>query len=174
MKLSDIAKDIKYTKLDSYEGCFVQRADKYSITDNYILIYDRDQGKIRLFNRDGSFIKQISRPGNGPGEYNRPNDVRISHDGEYILIHNQKVVNRYNYDGVINFHENYYDTVYCFTYHQIIFSLKTETVTPVPFNWELKAYGIPNDLDGGSPFWPGRHEDGKLYRLEDVIMMDMY
>lgn len=301
LKLSDMAEDIKYTKLDSYPGCFIQRADKFSLSDDYILVYDRNQAKIFLFNRDGRFIKEISRQGNGPGEFNRPNDVRISHNGEYILIHNQKDVNRYNFDGellgttplpswavqvdtyedgiigfypswyssymdnysmvtfdwegtitgqygkrnwdwlkqgnpmmqtrvyyfdgAINFHENYYDTVYCLTddkafrpriffncenkplrdpdqiaipfyqrtdikgfyrhgwvetpqyifitgsldrqYHQLVYSKNEDSVTHA-YIPEQKANGIPNDLDGGAPFWPDRYENGKMYRLEEA------
>ena len=36
----------------------------------------------------------------------------------------------------------------------------------IPFNKELKTYGIPNDLDGGSPFWPSRYQDGKVYSFK--------
>ncbi len=291
MKLSDIAKDIKYTKLESNIDCFVQQVNKYSITDKYLLIYDRIQDLIFLYNREGKFLRKISRVGNGPGEYNRPNDVRISSCEKFILIHNQKQVNRYDFEGkllgstplpswaimvdtykdgligmypsfysklmdnytlvtfdwqgnitgqygkrnwdwltqempmqrskyyhfdnLICYHENYYDTVYCLTpdleFKPRIY-LKSENnnaklrkitddqekmnlkgfqlggwlETPDhffitgPYNRRFhaliyhkkdnKAYYtpglIPNDLDGGAPFWPSRYIDDKLYRLD--------
>lgn len=298
MKLSDIAKDIKYIKLESNVDCFIQQVRKYSITDKYLLMYDRTQDLIFLFNREGEFLRKISRIGKGPGEYSRPNDVRISSCEKYILIHNQKEVKRYDFegkllgktplpswaimvdtynDGLIGmyssyystimdnytlvtfdwegnitgqygkrdwdwltegmpmqrtkyyhfdnsliFHEYYYDTIYCLTQdkefkprlyfdlennneklkkiednqeqlnlkgfqlggwietpdhffitgpydrrlYPIIYHRKDNSVYHIPYDKELYTYGIPNDLDGGAPFWPGRYIDGKLYRLD--------
>lgn len=298
MKLSDIAKDIKYTKLESNADCFIQQVRKYSITDKYLLAYDRTQDLIFLFSRDGKFLRKISRIGKGPGEYSRPNDVRISSCEKFILIHNQKQVNRYDFEGnllgttplpswannvdtyrdglvgifashyskqmdnytMVTFdwegnitgeygkrnwdwltpempinrskfyhydnsyyhHENYYDTVYCLTnnmefkariylksennsakllkikddqeeldlkgfqldswletpgyffvngpynrrMHPLTYNKKTNEAYYLPYNSELLTHGIPNDLDGGAPFWPGRYIDGKLYRLD--------
>lgn len=298
MKLSDIAKDIKYTKLESNADCFIQQVSKYSITDKYLLIYDRQQDLVLLYNRDGKFLRKISRVGNGPGEYIRPNDVRISSCGKFILIYTRKMVNRYDFEGIflgatplpdiagavdtfkdgiiamfpsqfskrmsshtmvtydwegnitgqygkrnwewltkdmnmkmsryytlgnlINYHEMYYDTVYCLTpdlefkprvffklenntakllkitdfqeqmslkdfqldrwmetpdyffvngpynrkMHPLTYNKKTNEAFYLPYNRELMTYGIPNDLDGGAPFWPGRYIDGKLYRLD--------
>jgi hypothetical protein len=300
LKLSDIASDIKYTKLETNVDCLIQRVDNYSITDDYILIYDRGQDLILLFACNGDYIRKISRKGNGPGEYNRPNDVRIAHDESCILIHNQKTVLRYSLDGeylgltplpswankidthndgligffssaystymdnyslvtfdwegnitgqygkrnwdwlqpghpmaqarfyyyydCLNVHENYYDTVYCLTkenefipklvfngenkperdlkkiqtpfyqrtdvhgyfrhgwietpdfilingslermMHNLIYNRKTGLIHAFPYNKSLNTYGIPNDLDGGALYWPGRYSDGKLYSLQ--------
>lgn len=300
MKLSDIAKNITYTKLESKEGSFIRQFRKYSITDDYILVYDRTQGLVFLFNRDGSFIKRISSIGNGPGEYNRLNDVRISSCEKYILIHHQKDIKKFDFegnflgntripsiamyvdtyeDGLIGmfpstysirmnsfslvtfdwegnitgqygkrnwdwfssgmpmkrpryyryennvcFFEDYYDTVYSLNsnreikpriyfksafdaakkrqnikitpeylremkgfflsgwleaknfifisgpykskLHPLIFDKKSNEVFHIPFDSELGTSGIPNDLDGGSPFWASRYQDDKLYRLE--------
>lgn len=302
VKLSDIAKDIKYVKLESGEGHYIQQVNKYSITDNHILIYDRTQDLVLLFDREGRFLRKISNSGKGPGEYNRPNDVRISSSGEFILIHNQKQINRYDFEGkfigytplpswaikvdsyqdgligfypstysilmdnftlvtfdwegnitgqygkrnwdwltngnpmkstrfyyfddVLNYHEDYFDTVFCLTpenefkariyfdcenkplrdadkiaiptykrddvkgfyrhgwvetpdhffiqgsydryFHILLYEKETNLVTNFPLNEGMRSYGIPNDLDGGLPFWPGRYIDGKLYSLIDA------
>jgi len=304
LKLSDIAKDIDYVKLENGVGFFIQRADKYSITDDYILIYDRTQDLILLFSREGKFLRKISSKGNGPGEYNRPNDVRIARSGEFIIIHNSKLVMRYDFEGqylgsitlpswativdsyqdgligvfpsyystlmdsyslvtfdmegnitgqygkmdwewlkpgnpmkftrfykfdnVLNFHEDYYDTVYCLTpenefkpriyfecenkplrdadeimvpfykredvkgfyrhgwvetenhffiqgtlvrsFHLVIYSKENHEARCI--SWKeglgLNNQGIPNDLDGGSPFWPRRYMGNKMYSLQDA------
>jgi hypothetical protein len=55
--------------------------------------------KILLFDRQGKFIRQISRPGQGPGEYIRPNDVSINPDEELIYVTTQKQVNHYRITG---------------------------------------------------------------------------
>ena len=94
MTLSQIATDINYTKLESNPECFIKRIEQYSITGQYILIFDRTQPRILLFNRQGKFLRNISQKGSGPGEYNRPNDVRLSRDEKYILIMDFKKVIR--------------------------------------------------------------------------------
>jgi len=291
MTLSQIASDINYTKLESNPDCFIQRIEQYSITDHYILIYDETQPKILLFNRQGKFLRSISHQGSGPGEYNRPNDVRISRDEKYILLMNFTKVIRFGFDGTligetqlpdfaqnidtfddglivffgsnstrmddysiaffdwdgnctgkrmkrdpdklknrsgtraamfydmnneIRINRNYSDTVYGIrTDRQLVprlvlldphgneerslenmnFQLDTWMETPdflfltgayknrmhpmyldeqtgliyhIPFNTDLKTFGIPNDLDGGAPFWPQRYQDGSVYRIQDA------
>jgi len=291
MTLSQIASDINYTKLESNPDCFIQRIEQYSITDHYILIYDETQPKILLFDRQGKFLRSISHQGSGPGEYNRPNDVRISRDEKYILLMNFTKVIRFGFDGTligetqlpdfaqnidtfddglivffgsnstrmddysiaffdwdgnctgkrmkrdpdklknrsgtraamfydmnneIRINRNYSDTVYAIlTDRQLVprlvlldphgneerslenmnFQLDTWMETPdflfltgayksrmhpmyldkqtgsiyhIPFNTDLKTFGIPNDLDGGAPFWPQRYQDGSVYRIQDA------
>ena len=298
-KLSDIAKEIKYIKLESNPDCFIQQYHKYYITNDYILVYDRRQDLIFLYNREGKFLRRISKKGKGPGEYNRPIDVRISSCGKHILIHTDKNVLRYDFegkltdktelpswtrfidtykDGLIGIYTSYYSTVmdnytlvtfdwdgnitgrygrrnwdwlpsgapskspsyyrfngllcfregYCDTMyyltedqelkprifvkledqdyyrrvpnpnpreykeskgyspggwletlnrfyfmgsinrfmHPLIFDKASKSFTYIPYDKELNTYGIPNDLDGGAPFWPARYTNKKLLRLE--------
>jgi hypothetical protein len=291
MTLSQIATDINYIKLESNPDCFIKRVEQYSITDRYILIYDLSQPMVLLFDRQGKFIRKIGNMGKGPGEYNRPNDVRISGDEKYILIMDFKKVIRFGFDGSlivetklpdfaknidtfddgfigffspsnstmmdnysiafldwdgnctgkllkrgqeklkswkasrkamfytmndeIRINDGYSDTVYAvrpgrtivpvivlkdphgyeelsmenpnfkldiwmetpdylfFTgpyqkmMHPMYLDKKTGLVYHIPFNKDLKTYGIPNDLDGGAPFWPSRYQKGSVYRFQD-------
>ena len=34
------------------------------------------------------------------------------------------------------------------------------------YNKELNSYGIPNDLDGGPPFWPSKYKNGKIISVQ--------
>lgn len=296
-KLSDIAKNINYTKLEIKPDCFIQQYKRYDITNDYILVYDRRQDLIFLYNREGKFLRRISQKGKGPGEYNRPNDVRISSCGKYILIHTDKHVLRYGFDGkllgntdlpswariidtykdgligvytsyystlmdnytlitfdwdgnitgqygrrnwdwlppgspskspgyyrfngLLCFREGYCDTMYYFTedqelkpriyikledqeyyrkipivgelniskgynpggwletkdrfyfmghikrkMHPLIYDKTLESFTHIPYDKDLGTMGIPNDLDGGAPFWPARYTNKTLFRLE--------
>ncbi|MCX6226684.1 MAG: 6-bladed beta-propeller [Bacteroidia bacterium] len=291
MTLSQIATDINYTKLESNPDCFIEKIEQYSITRNYILIYDLGQPKVLLFDRQGKFIRQIGNMGEGPGEYNRPNDVRFSGDEKYILIMDFKKVIRFGIDGKlisetklpdfamsidtfddgligffspansvlmdnysiaffdwdgnctgkllkrgqeklkswkairkhifysmndeIRVNDGYSDTVYAVQpdrtivpaialkdphaeeersidnpnfqldvwmetpdylffngpfkkmMHPMYLEKKTGLVYHIPFNKDLKTFGIPNDLDGGAPFWPSRYQDGSVYRFHD-------
>jgi hypothetical protein len=291
LKLSQIADDINYTKLESNPECFIKRIEQFSITRNYILIYDLGQPKVLLFDRQGKFIRKIGNMGKGPGEYNRPNDVRLSRDEKYILIMDFKKVIRFGFDGKligetklpdfamsidtfddgligffspsnsvmmdnysiafldwdgnctgkllkrgqeklkswkacrmamfyimndeVRINDGYSDTVYAVRHdrtilpeivikdphgneersienpnfwldvwmetpdylffngpfqkmmHPMYLEKKTGLVYHIPFNKDLKTFGIPNDLDGGAPFWPSRYQDGSVYRFQD-------
>jgi len=57
-------------------------------------IVDDKENKIKVFGRDGKFLRTIGRAGQGPGEYGRPYDIFITAkdeviitDGERMLIH---------------------------------------------------------------------------------------
>lgn len=295
MTLSQIAHGISYTKLESKPGCFIGKIRKYSVTDDYILIFEWDRSQIMLFNRKGEFLRNISRSGKGPGEFIFPRDVRISKDEKYILILTTNKVLRYAYngefigetttighakivdtfdDGLVAFytsyncagvdgysiifydwegnvtgrtgkrnwdrlqrgysvhqpsfyfledelriHEHYYDTVYAVTgnkelepririirnhdydnfrmprdwkemtdfgidkwmetpdyifttgglkhfLHPLCLDKMSGKIYHIPYNKELNSYGIPNDMDGGPPFWPSRYKDGKIISIK--------
>ncbi len=290
LTLSQIATDINYTKLESNPDCFINRIDQYSITDNYILIYDQSPPKVLLFDRQGKFIRKIGNIGKGPGEYNRPSDVHISRDEKFILVMDWLKVMRFGFDGkligetklpvfarntdtfddgliaffslsnsvridnysvaffdwdgnctgkLMNREQDikksgsgtrsamfyaindeiringwYYDTVYAVRpdrtvtpkivfidphgkeersmenmnfqldvwmetpgnlffsgvyknmMHPMYLDKKTGLVYHVPFVRDLKTFGIPNDLDGGAPFWPARYQNGSVYRFQ--------
>jgi hypothetical protein len=292
MTLSQIASDINYIKLESNPDCFIQRIEQWSITDNYILIYDQSPPKVLLFDRQGKFIRKIGNIGKGPGEFNRPSDVRISRDEKSILIKDFLKVIRFGFDGnfigetklpdfarnidtfddgligyfsssnsskmdnyslaffdwdgnctgklmkrdqdkiikgkasrlamfysmdnEIRINDRFSDTVfairpdrtlvpeivlkdphgkeertmenmnfqidvwmetpdYLFYYgfeknmvHPMYLDKKSGLIYHVPFHKDLHTMGIPNDLDGGSPFWPIRYQDGSVYKIQEA------
>ena len=97
--LSDIATDIEYVPLETSQGNFLQDVSEFTVSKKYILIYDRRQNKVFLFNRQGGFITKIGRSGQGPGEFNRPDQVYISKDESVIYILNWKKILKFNPDG---------------------------------------------------------------------------
>ncbi len=52
--------------------------------------------------------------------------------------------------------------------HPMYLNKETGLVYHIPFNKDLKTYGISNDLDGGAPFWPHRYQDGSIYRIQEA------
>ncbi len=291
MKLSQIASDINYTKLESNPDCFIKRIDQYSMTDNYILIYDQSQPKVLLFDRHGKFLRNIGNIGKGPGEFNRPSEVRISRDERNILIMDYLKVMRFGFDGQligetklpdiarhvdtfgdgligyfssnstrmdnysnaffdwdgnctgkllkrdedkikrgkgsrlamfyrmndeIRINDLYSDTVfairlnrtlvpvivindphakeertmgnmnfqldvwmetpdYLFFYgfdndmvHPMYLEKKTGSIYHIPWHKDLHTMGIPNDLDGGAPFWPKRYQNGSVFTIQEA------
>jgi hypothetical protein len=50
-----------------------------------IYVWDAQVSELRLFDADGSFVKQIGRKGGGPGEYDRVNGLDVLPDGRVVM-----------------------------------------------------------------------------------------
>jgi hypothetical protein len=51
--------------------------------------------------------------------------------------------------------------------HTMYLEKKTGSIYHIPLNKVLKTFGIPNDLDGGAPFWPFLYQAGSVYGFQD-------
>lgn len=100
-KLSDIAMDIEYVALETNKDCYIQKVRSFSVSDDYILIHDMryEDNNIFLFDRKGRFIRQISRHGKGPGEYNFINNVSFSRNKNHILLFSSPNLYKFSMDG---------------------------------------------------------------------------
>jgi hypothetical protein len=96
--LSDIIHNIEYRYLNKPMGGPIT---KYDISDSYAVFYD-GMDRILLFHRDGQFIKQISRSGKGPGEYDDIDDLVLdeSDNALYALCRTDRI---FKYDLQGNF-----------------------------------------------------------------------
>ena len=65
--LSTIANEIRYIPLETTPTCLLSRCRRVEIFNNHI--YVADTKALYKFDMDGSFIQQIGKNGNGPGEY---------------------------------------------------------------------------------------------------------
>ena len=99
--LSDIATDIEYVKLDNRIEATIQQVDQYSVSDEYLLIYDRMLEKALLFDRKGNFLRQIGRKGKGPGEYTQIQDISMDAAGKYIYLTHKKQIDTFSTDGTL-------------------------------------------------------------------------
>ena len=66
MKLSDLLSDIRIVKLESNEHSIVSGYE-FAISEDYIVA--TDENSIKLFNRDGKYIRNLVYHGRGPNEY---------------------------------------------------------------------------------------------------------
>ncbi len=66
VNLSQITDDIEYVRLETDESCLLHSRAEYHITSEYIFVDNVEY--ILQFDRNGKFIKQIGKPGRGPGE----------------------------------------------------------------------------------------------------------
>jgi hypothetical protein len=62
IKLSEIAADISYVKLETTKDCFFTPS-QFIVRGDHIYAKDRDNGNVFLFNRQGKFIRKIGTIG---------------------------------------------------------------------------------------------------------------
>lgn len=66
LRLSEIASNVEYVRLETNKNCLIRPVVKYFFTDS--LIFVQNVNEILKFSRDGRFLKKIGNPGRGPGE----------------------------------------------------------------------------------------------------------
>jgi hypothetical protein len=77
-------------------------------------IYVTDEGEkhIKVFNREGDYLRTIGRPGQGPGEFGRPSEIFITAENELRIIDpSRRQVHSYSTDGRYLESKNF-ETVY--------------------------------------------------------------
>jgi hypothetical protein len=84
-KLSQLASNVEYIRLETNEDCMVYNNAKYYFTDNFIFVKNRDH--ILKFSYDGKFIKKIGNPGRGPGEITSITTTSIIPEKKLIAIY---------------------------------------------------------------------------------------
>jgi len=103
LKYNDLFKSIQYIPLETESRSLIQSIDKLFVTDSGFLIFDSKQMNILLFNKDGSFIRQIGQKGTGNNEYVYWNDIFFEKSTQLIYAH-ERYQNRiyvYNLSGVL-------------------------------------------------------------------------
>ena len=98
--LSAVAEDFQVVKLDNSDEALVP-AGNALVSDNYILVYGRQQTPFKLFDKSGKFLANVGSFGQGPGEYQLVYDAQIDESSEriYILPWNAKSLLAYDLKG---------------------------------------------------------------------------
>ena len=101
LKMSDLFSDIKYVKLETTSESLIQYINRVLDFDGNLLVVDRDNQSLLLFDKDGRFIKKIAGQGKGPGEYSKMYDVAIDKEGRrlFVLDAYAQSVLIYDFDG---------------------------------------------------------------------------
>ena len=54
-------------------------------TDEYIYVLDRDVPALRVYDRQGNYVRDIGAEGDGPGEFRRPDSLLVAPDGRLFV-----------------------------------------------------------------------------------------
>jgi hypothetical protein len=95
--LSSIGDSVTYIQLETTDECLIGRINKVIYEENIIYILDPMNRCIWLFSDKGKFISQLSKTGQGPGEYNGIASFTVKNGIIYILSY-RKIL-RYNNAG---------------------------------------------------------------------------
>jgi len=103
IKLSKLATEISYVKLETNASALIGQAGNYStlmIPGGFVLINRREKQDLLVFNEDGSFRIQLGSIGKGPGEYTNYYGVHYDKYLDKIIVQQTtKVFLLYNHDG---------------------------------------------------------------------------
>ena len=79
----------RVVKLQLTEHSILAFVSDIAIIENRILVLDRKQVQLFLFSLDGEFLKLVGRPGEGPGEYIKPEYI-ASNESQFLVLDTDK------------------------------------------------------------------------------------
>lgn len=86
LKLSELVKNCELIPLETNDSSLYKRAWHIGISDNYLAIHSRGQMPIKLFNRQGKFIRNIGKVGRGPGEFGTLYDIQLDETANKLYL----------------------------------------------------------------------------------------
>ena len=100
LPLSFLTEEAEIIHLDNRDEALVP-VRNVIVSDNYILVWGKDQTPFKLFDKAGTFLANVGAFGQGPGEYQLIYDAQIDEDGGriYLLPWNAKSLLAYDLKG---------------------------------------------------------------------------
>lgn len=96
-KASYIADTVYYVPLETNVNSFLGDIRLITINESYIIVSDKS--KILAFQRDGKFIGQVGKTGNGPGELSRILNFLLKDDTLYVTSTGKYGISKYTVNG---------------------------------------------------------------------------
>lgn len=110
VKLSEVAKGIKYAPLETSTNCLLKRVHEFAFFNNTILVSDFDN--LYQFDNKGKFLKKIGQKGTGPKDYVFVNSIVGDDSRSTFNLFTSGKINRYdqemNYLESVRMVERYY------------------------------------------------------------------
>lgn len=84
---SSYFKDVKTIILETNENCFITDISVIRVVGDFIIIMDDKQdAEVLVFDKSGHFLHKIGKAGQGPGEYINMSDLSIDFDKKEIYL----------------------------------------------------------------------------------------
>lgn len=100
LKLSDLASNVKYIKIETNDQCMLIHPYIEDVTEKAFYIGDTHR-HLYKFDRKGNYIGEIGKTGKGPGEYLHITDVIVKQGNNiiYLLDNTQRKIIQYDLNG---------------------------------------------------------------------------
>ena len=187
LNLSDYAESVTYIPLETNDFSLIGEIYSFKRLDDKYVILDswyQGNGKCLLFDKQGSFIREMGKKGQGPEEYVTISSIDVNHISNHVLISDRRKL--LEYDSIGNLKktvqtpkcpaDNYCwetfqmnDSTYLSTlvspmyrlYKAILFGKNGNTIKLYPNYYQQEKIGIEKNGFGST--------DGKIYRYKDQI-----
>lgn len=85
--IEDVGVLVKYIPLQTKDEVLLGSIDKLYVKDDSIIVFDRENKNIFLFDQDGAFVRQIGTRGQGPDEYIEFGDIYYDSETEKLYAY---------------------------------------------------------------------------------------
>ncbi len=125
LPLSDIIKTCEVIPLETTPASLFESIYHVGISENYIAIHSRGRYPIKLFSRDGKFIRDIGKIGRGPGEFSSLYGIQLDEAANKLYL-----------------------TPFARAKELIVYSLDNENLSPIPLAYQqTKCWAfVENDV----------------------------
>ena len=83
---SDLFSRIDLIPLETNDTCLLIGIDKLMLSGDDIYVFDSKRPALYVFDESGEFSRQISRKGDGPGEYQLIYDFTLDRLQKYVIL----------------------------------------------------------------------------------------
>lgn len=108
--LSDFITNYDIIRLEISDSILIGEISDIEFYNDDIILLDKKNNTILLFNQQGELIHQLANSGRGAGEYIYLNDIAINSQGIYLLDYSQQKVLIYDHD--LKFKKEFYFPFY--------------------------------------------------------------
>jgi len=86
LQLSSLIESCNVVKLQNTTEALFDRAWHTEVSDDYICIKSHGRLPVKLFDKNGQFLRNIGTIGRGPGEYSALNGVQFNQKGDMLFL----------------------------------------------------------------------------------------
>jgi hypothetical protein len=95
LKASDLLTNMRYIPLETTDTALIAYTKEVISTNDYFFVRDKH---LYMFDKQGNFLRKISKQGQGPGEYTELNDCDVDDKHVYLFDSPQSQISEINQD----------------------------------------------------------------------------